>query len=154
MTTPLLSRFQPMLGFWRGPNELETGRRGLMEMHFQSHFEGEVVQLDAHTWDIATGETFSAGTGLFALGPDGRIIENLYVERFGFCRLDETEDEPDVLALRGDLPDGFTMSVSLRLEADELLLTSQLKSGVVGMDLPRTVARLRRYDRQRGEGAK
>ncbi|MCB9893520.1 MAG: hypothetical protein H6839_03625 [Planctomycetes bacterium] len=153
MTTPLVSRFQSMLGYWRGPNQLETGRHGLLEMHFHSHFEGELVQLDAYTWDTVTGETFSAGTGLFALKHDGRLIENLYVGRFGFCMLHETDDEPDVLALLGDLPGGRTMSVSLRLEDDELLLTSQLKAGVVGKDLPRTVARLKRYDRPPGEGA-
>jgi hypothetical protein len=134
----------PLLGTWRGPAGLETGRNGIIQMRFAPLFEGNLVQLDATTSDAETGETLSVGAGLIALDRSGRIVEGLYAKRIGLSLMHETPDDPEVVAISGDLPGGLSMGVSFRVEEGEMLFTSQVKSGAVGMGAPRTVARLKR----------
>ena len=147
MKTALVKRFRRLLGTWRGPAGLESGHGGIIQMHFAQLFEGRLVQLDASICDPETGETLSAGAGLFAMGEDGLLVEGLYAKRIGFSLMHETRDEPEVIAMTGELARGMSMNVSFRLEDGELMLTSQVKSSAVGMASPRTVARLKRMER-------
>ena len=145
MANRLIDRFGNWLGFWRGPAEFEDEVPGLIEMRISPHFEGELFQIDATSFDLQTGATRQIGCGLLAMGPDGLIRDSLFGDRIGFVSLTETPDDEAVLSLQGPAPGGMTMSIGLHMDEDELVFTSR-----VGHDVPdasgrfRAVARLTR----------
>lgn len=138
-------RFREWLGYWRGPAEFEDGVPGLIEMRISQHFEGELIQIEAKSFDLATGATHQIGCGLLATGPDGLVRESLFGDRVGFVSLTETPDDEAVLSLQGPVPGGMSMSIGFHLDEGELVFTSHVGQGVPDTDARyRAVARLTR----------
>lgn len=143
MVTPLLERLGQWVGTWRGASALDDGGTGVLEVSIASHFDGNVLQVEARSWDGVSGELLSHGVGFWALRPDGKIENTMWSDRLGFCLLEETPDDPDVLSMEGSVSGNLRFTVSFRFEDDALFLSSAVGEGYAG-SRPRTFARMTR----------
>jgi hypothetical protein len=145
MATPLLDRLAQWLGTWRGASALADGRSGVFEVTISSHFDGNVLQVEARSWDGITGELISQGAGLWSLARTGKIENTMWTDKIGFCVLEETPDDPDVLSMEGPVSGNLRLTVSFRFEDDALLLSSSVAEGYASAGpRPRTFARMTR----------
>jgi hypothetical protein len=152
MPTPLLNRLGSWLGCWRGASALPDGRAGVFEITITSHFDGNVLQVEACSW-IPDGGLVSHGIGLWSLAESGRLVNATWIDRWGHCVLDETPDDPDVLSMEGPFSGNLRLSVSFRLEDGALLMSSAVGEGYAGGRQPRTWARMTRIATQRAADA-
>lgn len=144
MDTPLVKRFLPWLGLWRGPITWSDGRTGLMQFSFEAIFNGQAIESRTIAYD-ANGATLTTGHGYLSLGRDGRVVNNMYYSLAGFAMLHEVPDDPGMLSLQGPLPGNRRIDVAMFIEGDVLNLSSKVSEGYVARDDgPRTVTLMRR----------
>jgi hypothetical protein len=145
MPTPLLRRLARWIGCWRGSVLLEDGRAGVLEVIISPHFDGNMLQLDARSWLLESGEIRGQGMSFWAMGRDGRVENAMWSDRLGFSVLAETPDDPEVLAMEGDLSGNLRLSISFGMEDDELLMSTAVMEGyAAARDVPRATSRMQR----------
>ena len=144
MASPLIKRFGHWLGTWRGIYELDDGQSGVLEITLSPHFNGRMFEVAARMWHKDTGELRTLGTGFWSLNQSGRIENVMWAGNMGFCHLEETPDDPEVLAMEGSLAGNLTFSVSFRTEDDALLMSSGIGEGYAISSKPRTYSRMYR----------
>lgn len=116
-----------------------------MRFTLSSVFNGDAIQVEAASYDVASGQPITWGWGYLSLDPRGRVVNNCYGNALGFSILHETPDDADVLSLEGALPGNRTMDVSMSVADDVLTLSSRVGEGYRGSDdRPRTYTRMRR----------
>jgi len=123
MHSRLMERFGSWLGVWRGPAELEDGRKGIAEFRLSPYFEGQLIEVEGLSIDAESGESQSWGIAHVVLDASGRAVWRQFNRRIGFCTLHESPDDPEVLTVRGALPGGREMVVNWQVQGDELFLT-------------------------------
>ena len=144
MDTPLVKRFLPWLGLWRGPITWSDGRTGLMQFSFEPIFNGQAIESRTIAYD-ANGATLTTGHGYLSLGRDGRVVNNMYYNLAGFAVLYEVPDDPGMLSLQGPLPGNRRIDVAMFVEGDVLHLSSRISEGYAAQnDGPRTITLMRR----------
>lgn len=144
MASALIKRFGHWIGTWRGGCELDDGSAGVLEVSLTPHFDGRVLEVAARIWERASGEMRSHGIGFWALNRQGRLENVMWADQLGFCQLEETPDDPEVLAMEGTLAGNLRFSVSFRMEDHTLLMSSGVGEGYASGSKPRTYSRMHR----------
>lgn len=139
-----MKRFGHWVGTWRGGCELDDGGAGVLEVSLLPHFDGRVLEVSARIWQKESGEMRSHGVGYWSLNRAGRIENVMWADRMGFCHLEETPDDPEVLAMEGTLAGNLSFSVSFRTEDEFLLMSSGVGEGYASGAKPRTYSRMHR----------
>lgn len=145
MSGSLIDRFGHWLGTWQGTSDLEDGTNGVVEVTLREHFDGNLIEVEARSWQADSGSLRTHGIGFWAQQRNGQVANAMWTDKLGFCRLEETPDDPDVLSLHGVLAGNLTFSATFRYEDDAILFSSRVGEGYAAKGArPRTVATLRR----------
>ena len=123
---------------------MDDGTPGVLEVSLVPHFDGRVFEVSATIWERADGEMRTHGVGFWALGRSGRLENVMWADDLGFCLLEETPDDPEVLSMEGTLAGNLSLTVSFRTEDDALLMSSGVGEGYATGTKPRTYSRMYR----------
>ncbi|MBZ0136015.1 MAG: hypothetical protein K8I27_06540 [Planctomycetes bacterium] len=144
MASSLIKRFSHWLGTWRGACELEDGGEGTLEVSLTPYFDGQVFEVSARIWENSSCEIRGHGIGFWGVNRQGRVENTMWADTLGFCLLEETPDDPDVLAMEGVLSGNLAFSVAFRNEDHVLLISTSVGEGYAAGDKPRTYSRMTR----------
>lgn len=154
MPTPLLKRFGPWLGIWRGRVDFSEGHQGIMQFTLKPIFGGEAIQVETVSFGIKDSQSMTRGWGYMSLDRSGRVVNNMYGSYFGFAILLETPDDPEVLSLQGNLPGNEVMDVTMSVTDDVFTLSSMRAEGYHGnRNRPRTYTIMNRVSHSYTEDA-
>jgi hypothetical protein len=122
-------RFRDWIGTWRGSVDFLDDRDAFVILTILPLFEGACLELNTEVLDSETLGLRSRGYGLYSLDRRGRLVASTWGTLTGFALVEESPDEPDVLAVEGPMPGNRRLRFTLLREAEQITFAVGIVEG-------------------------
>lgn len=139
-----LRRFADWLGIWTGHGKLARSKPGYLRLHIRSRLGGDCLELNAENVLDDSQELLAGGVALLCAAEDDRVQMMSYSTSYGVMLLQESPDDPGVLALEGTNLLGIRMSVTMVVDGDEMVMTTVVRKHGDEEPVTRTAMKLKR----------
>ncbi len=113
------------VGIWIGSGETQLGNPTRVRLEFAERLNGEALEVDVEYCHAETNQLLHGVIGVLGSSADGVVRYSAYSNLHGNMMLEATPDDPGVLALSANTPNGRFVSVTIvQDKEDQLMLTS------------------------------
>ncbi|CAG0933864.1 hypothetical protein PLCT1_02503 [Planctomycetaceae bacterium] len=113
------------IGIWIGSGETQLGNPTRVRFEVKERLNGEALELAVEYCHAESNQLLHGVVGLLGHSADNVVRYSAFSNLHGNIMLDATPDDPGVLALSGNTPNGRFVSVTIvQDKEDHLMLTS------------------------------